>query len=157
MTHPIKSAAVLSVFLFLLLALHESSMALPPALDGVARKSPLTSFAIQPTRIVWSSDKGVENAKNLLKPHGGQALLNEPLPPLVLKPGGALVMDFGREIAGSVELFTPGSANMFSAFRPSLPVAPLLESHRTSADPPGRKARVEAIPLPDLQRKLLNR
>jgi hypothetical protein len=83
--------------------------ALPPALDGVAQKNPLSSFAIQPTRIVWSSAQGVENAANLLKPHSGQAVLSEPLPPLVLKPGGALVLDFGIEIAGSVELFTPSS------------------------------------------------
>ena len=33
-------------------------------------------------------------------------MLHEPLTPLVLKPGGAIVIDFGREIAGSVELFT---------------------------------------------------
>ena len=112
MTHPIKAAA-----LCLFVAVSGTAMALPPALEGVARKSPLTSFVIQPTRIVWSSDQGVENAKNLLKPHAGQALLNEPLPPLVLKPGGALVLDFGREIAGSVELFTPGSLAKGAAVR----------------------------------------
>jgi hypothetical protein len=93
----------------LVAALSGPARALPPALDGVAAKSPLSSFAIQPTRVVWSSAKGVENAANLLKPHSGQAVLSEPLPPLVLKPGAALVLDFGMEIAGSVELFTPSS------------------------------------------------
>ena len=73
----------------------------------MAGKSPLTSFVIQPTRVVWTSEQGVENSANLLKPHSGQAVLSEPVPPLVIKPGGALVLDFGREIAGSVELFTP--------------------------------------------------
>lgn len=91
--------------------------ALPPALEAVATKSALTSFVIQPTRIVWTSAQGVENAKNLLKPHSGQAVLREPVPPLVLKPGGGLVLDFGRELAGSVELFTPGSLGKGASVR----------------------------------------
>lgn len=81
--------------------------ALPPGLAPVAQKSALTSFVIQPKRIVWTSGNGVSNAPNLLKPHSGQAVLKEPMPPLVLKPGAALVIDFGVEIAGSTELFTP--------------------------------------------------
>ncbi|MES2660690.1 MAG: alpha-L-rhamnosidase C-terminal domain-containing protein [Verrucomicrobiota bacterium] len=81
--------------------------ALPPNLAGVAEKSPLTSFVIQPKRIVWKSDQGVANSENLLKPHSGQAVLSEPVPPLVIKPGGGIVIDFGVEMAGSVELFTP--------------------------------------------------
>jgi len=105
--NPPKSA---SIALSLVLAsLSGPLLALPAALDGVAQKSPLTSFVIQPTRVVWTSDQGVENPKNLLKPHSGQAVLSEPIPPLVLKPGGGLVLDFGREITGSVELFTPSS------------------------------------------------
>jgi hypothetical protein len=83
--------------------------AMPPALEGVPQKSPLTSFMIQPKRIVWASDQGVENSANLLKNHRGQAVLSEPVPPLVMKPGGAIVIDFGMEITGSVELFTPDS------------------------------------------------
>jgi len=83
--------------------------ALPPALEGVAQKSPLTLFVIQPTRVVWTSDQGVENSANLLRPHSGQAVLSEPVPPVVVKPGGAIVIDFGMEITGSVELFTPMS------------------------------------------------
>ena len=81
--------------------------ALPPALEKVAAKSALTSFVIQPVKIVWTSEKGVKNQENLLKPKSGQAVLVEPSPPLVLQPGAALVVDFGVEITGSVELFTP--------------------------------------------------
>jgi alpha-L-rhamnosidase len=81
--------------------------ALPPSLDRVAEKSALTSYVVQPTRVVWKSEKGVENSTNLLKPHSGQAVLVEPVPPMALKPGAALVIDFGVEITGSVELFTP--------------------------------------------------
>ncbi len=81
--------------------------ALPPDLVAVAEKSPLTGFVIQPKRIVWKSDQGVANSENLLKPHSGQAVLIEPVPPLVIKPGGGIVIDFGVEITGSLELFTP--------------------------------------------------
>jgi len=83
-----------------------SMLALPPAVEKLAEKSPLTSFIIQPKRVVWKTDAGVANSENLLKPHSGQAVLIEPVPPLVLKPGAGLVLDFGVEIAGSVELFT---------------------------------------------------
>ena len=82
------------------------SEASPPGLPVAAEKSPLTSFFIQPKRIVWSSEKGVVNSKNLLQPQNGQATLADPHPPLQLLPGGSIVIDFGVEIAGSVELFT---------------------------------------------------
>jgi hypothetical protein len=81
--------------------------ALPPAVAQVAEKSALTSFVIQPARVVWQSETGISNSGNLLKPHSGQAVLIEPVPPLMMKPGSGLVIDFGVEIAGSVELFTP--------------------------------------------------
>ncbi len=81
--------------------------ALPSAVDKTAKKIPLTSFVIQPTRIVWQSGQGVDNSENLLKPQRGQAVLAEPVPPLILRPGAGIVVDFGVEIAGSVELFTP--------------------------------------------------
>lgn len=80
--------------------------ALPPSLAPVAEKSPLSSFIIQPKRIVWKSEKGVEHSENLLIPHSGQAVLIEPVPALILKPGSGIVLDFGVEIAGSVELFS---------------------------------------------------
>ena len=81
-------------------------MALPPALVPLATKSDLSSFAIQPQRVVWTSGVGVENAGNLLTPKHGQAVLSKPEPPLVIKPGNGLVIDFGIEIAGSIELFS---------------------------------------------------
>ena len=82
------------------------SEASPPGLPVAAEKSPLTSFFIQPKRIVWASDKGVVNSENLLQPQNGQATLADPHPPLQLLPGGSIVIDFGLEIAGSVEVFT---------------------------------------------------
>jgi alpha-L-rhamnosidase len=79
---PIAAAAFLASLL--------PCAALPSRLDSVAEKCALTSFVIQPK----------------LKPHSGQAVLKEPMPPLVLKPGAGIVIDFGVEIAGSAEIFT---------------------------------------------------
>lgn len=93
------------LLLFTMLAL--SAYAMPPAILENAKKSPLTSFVIEPTRVVWKSEQGVTHSENLLKPHSGQAVLVEPMPPMVIKPGGAVVIDFGVEITGSIELFTP--------------------------------------------------
>lgn len=94
----------------LLLALVSPCRALPASVAEIANKSALTSFIVQPKRVVWTSGTGVENSENLLKPHSGQAVLVEPVPPLVVKPGSGLVIDFGVEIVGSVDLFTPQTA-----------------------------------------------
>ena len=89
------------------LAVAFACQARPAELAALAQKSALTSYLIAPQRIVWQTAQGIENSENLLKPHSGQAVLVEPLPPLIIKPGAALVIDFGLEIVGSVELFTP--------------------------------------------------
>jgi alpha-L-rhamnosidase len=91
----------------LLAMLSVHAVATPPALSKNSKKSPLTSYIIQPKRVVWQSEEGVTNSENLLKHHSGQAVLSEPVPPMVIKPGGAVVIDFGVQIAGSIELFTP--------------------------------------------------
>ena len=76
-----------------------------------AEKSELSTYFLPPTRIVWTSEKGVENADTLLKPSPGQTTLNDVHPPVALTAGensGAIVLDFGTEIAGYLELFCPG-------------------------------------------------
>jgi hypothetical protein len=95
------------LILSILLATVLTAAALPPQLEKVAIKSPLSNFVIQPTRVVWTSGDGVKNAQNLLKPKTGQAVLKEPEPPLILQPGAALVLDFGVELQGMFEMFTP--------------------------------------------------
>lgn len=82
-------------------------MASPPEVAVATTKSPLTTFVVQPQRIVWTSDGGVTYADHLLQPKNGQAVLVEPTQPVQLQPGSGLVIDFGKEITGSVELFTP--------------------------------------------------
>lgn len=74
-------------------------------------RSPLSTFFVAPTRVVWQSTNGVKNAMSLLSPHAGQAVLKEPQPPCVLtaageRPAGVL-LDLGRELHGYVELITP--------------------------------------------------
>jgi alpha-L-rhamnosidase len=76
----------------------------PP--EGLQR-SPLSTFIVPLKRVVWTSGQAVENSANLLKPKSGQAVLIEPDAPLILKPGAGVVLDFGVEIQGSLELFTP--------------------------------------------------
>ena len=74
-------------------------------------RSPISHFYIAPTRLLWKSEAGVEHADRLLGPHPGQAVLSETLPPCTLtaSAGAAagVLLDFGRELQGHVELFTP--------------------------------------------------
>jgi hypothetical protein len=74
-------------------------------------RSPLATFYVAPTRVLWQSTNGVKNTASLLLPHAGQAVLKEPQPPCVLTastngPAGIL-LDFGKEVHGYVELITP--------------------------------------------------
>ena len=84
---------------------------IPPAVAAKAEPSPLQSTFLPPVRILWQSEHGVAHAASLLAPKPGQAVLSEPSPPCVLtaspnQPAGVL-LDFGVEIQGYVELFTP--------------------------------------------------
>lgn len=92
--------------IILLLALVLPISALPPELADRVEKNALSRFVVRPVRVIWKSAEGVENEGTLLRAKTGQAMLTESMPPLVLKPGAGLVLDFGVEIAGSVELFT---------------------------------------------------
>ena len=83
---------------------------LPPGMERAAR-SPLATFFVEPTRVVWQSESGAQHASSLLTSHAGQAVLKEPQPPCALtaqsgSPAGIL-LDFGRELHGYVELITP--------------------------------------------------
>ncbi len=84
--------------------------ALPPGLE-TAERSPISSYFVDPTRVVWQTDQGVQNADSLLQPHVGQPVLKEPRPACTLTAAsgvqGGILLDFGRELHGYVELFTP--------------------------------------------------
>lgn len=91
---------------------------LPPALAAASvplwadpEPSPIQSWLVPPTRILWQSEAGVEHAESLLLPKTGQAVLKEPQPPCRLTPAAhqpaGILLDFGRELHGMVEIFTP--------------------------------------------------
>lgn len=93
----------------------EVQPSLPPGLPANVQKgaeaSQLRSWFLPPVRIVWQSDQGVQDAGNLLQPKPGQAVLSEPSPPCVLtstsNQTAGILLDFGVEVQGYVELFTP--------------------------------------------------
>ena len=94
-----------------------AAMTIVPAMSqGIpksAQKSELSTFFIPPARIVWASPNGVQNAESLLKPSPGQATLNNAHPPVVLSGGensGSIILDFGTQIAGYLELFCPAAS-----------------------------------------------
>ena len=82
----------------------------PPGVER-AERSPISSFFIAPTRVVWQSDTGVRNADSLLQPRAGQPVLEEPRPACTLSASsnsfGGVLLDFGSELHGCIELFTP--------------------------------------------------
>lgn len=88
-------------------------MTLPTNLATHAERSPLSEFNVHPTRLLWQSKTGVAHAARLLAPAPGQIGLSESVPPCTLTasvrhgPAGVL-LDFGTELHGYVELFVPG-------------------------------------------------
>jgi alpha-L-rhamnosidase len=80
-----------------------------PGLD--AARSAVSTFVVPPVRVVWTSPQGVSNAEGLLAPRPGQPVLSDPTPACVLEAGddgpAGVLLDFGRELQGHVELFTP--------------------------------------------------
>lgn len=96
----------------LLLLVLASAVAFAQGLPKAAEKSELSTYFLAPTRIVWAADEGVEHPDSLLQPSPGQVTLTNTRPPTILKAGassGSIVLDFGTQISGYLELFTPGS------------------------------------------------
>ncbi len=102
--------------ILLLWAILPLSAQLPPVFDEgaakLARSSALTRTFLTPVRIVWLSDetgKQVQNARSILNKGIGQADLNQGKYLTLVstaddKPG--IVLDFGREIHGGIEIVT---------------------------------------------------
>jgi alpha-L-rhamnosidase len=76
-----------------------------------SERSPLTSFVVSPTRIVWQSESGVKNPQRLVQPGPGQSLLINDRKICVLtaatNQSAGILLDFGRELQGYVEIFAP--------------------------------------------------
>ncbi|MBO9601854.1 MAG: hypothetical protein J7496_05020 [Novosphingobium sp.] len=60
--------------------------------------------SVFPVRIIWQSDHAVINSQWLTNQRISQPLQSDSRPACVLEPGGALLIDFGCELNGSVEL-----------------------------------------------------
>jgi hypothetical protein len=104
-----------------MMALMPAMAQLPPVFGDAeaskVRSTSLTRKYLTAERIVWVSDpsgKQVQNAENILKPGIGQADLNQGnyltlISDKTSTPG--LVLDFGREIQGGIEIITTISNN----------------------------------------------
>ncbi len=84
----------------------------PPAVSDRVERSPLSEFNIPPTRLLWQSPAGVTHANRLLSHAPGQPDLKELQPPTVLTASSpespaSILLDFGTQLHGYVELFTP--------------------------------------------------
>ncbi len=103
----------LITFATLTLATAFGAPAIPTAGVPTPQAIPLSAWTMAPTRVVWTSPAGAIHAANLLGPKSGQALLKNPVAPCVLAPavkgapGGGILLDFGTELTGNVELITP--------------------------------------------------
>ncbi len=102
----------LLLVLTLILASFSACAALPPNVAPRPERSPLSEFNLPPVRIVWQSATGVVHAERLLAPAIGQPDLKELQPPAVLTAAStdtpaSILLDFGTELHGYVELFTP--------------------------------------------------
>ncbi len=85
----------------------------PTGTAGKPQASPLSGWFMAPTRVVWTSESGITHAQDLLGAKLGQAVLKNPQPPCVLAPaanglpGGGILLDFGTELTGNIEIITP--------------------------------------------------
>jgi len=91
---------------------NSTAPALPPGIPAAvaarAEASPLREYFLPPTRVLWKSSEGGAQAEALPAAKPGQAVLSEPTPPTELKGAGAgVLLDFGVEVQGFVEIITP--------------------------------------------------
>jgi len=106
---PLRSLIALALFSAFAFCTHAAPT---PATASRAERSPLSEFNLPVTRILWRSPTGVVHADRLLSPAPGQPDLKELQPPTVLTAASpdspaSILLDFGTELHGYVELFTP--------------------------------------------------
>lgn len=76
---------------------------------GTTVVDPRVRRFVTPTRVVWQSEapQAPQNSEKLLAPTSDQAFLN-PVEPCRLVSGSALVLDFGRELHGGIQIISAG-------------------------------------------------
>ncbi len=80
---------------------------IPHSFDIMPEVSDLSKIYVRPTRILWHNDNA-ECCENIIKNTDSQMLVNESGVNFAychIKPGGAVLIDFGRELCGGVKLF----------------------------------------------------
>lgn len=96
---------------FLLRVLVFASITSLAAAADHGAKSPLSEFYVSPTRVLWQSPDGVTSSEQLLTPGSGQPDLGHDVSTCVLTAASdspaSILLDFGRELHGYIELFTP--------------------------------------------------
>jgi hypothetical protein len=96
-------------------------VAIPAEVQSRTESSPVRSTFVEPVRVVWHSERGVTNASQLIKPGVGQSLLTSGGSGCTLTASSngvvGVLLDFGVELQGYVEIFTPNEKN-----RPPAPV-----------------------------------
>lgn len=100
---------LLGAGVFAAVSLPQAMMAETTLVPGT--KSEMSTFAVAPQRIVWQSTDGVLDPQTLLQSTVGQTTIKRTMPPTKLVPGkdsGSIILDFGKQLAGYLEIFTPG-------------------------------------------------
>ena len=103
--------------------------------SGPADSGFVTDY-LTPVRIVFTSGP-VENAENLLEPYVGQVSTDEPAY-TTFKKGGYVVLDFGKEIQGSIQIVRNISGSKKVRFR--LVLGESVSEALSSVDAPGTTA-----------------
>ena len=109
----VRVSARVLLFSLLFISAAWSAPLLPSGAAGKPEASPLSAWFMPPTRLVWTSPTGTTHAQDLLGAKLGQAVLKNPQPPCVLAPatsgatGGGILLDFGTELTGNIEIITP--------------------------------------------------
>ena len=89
--------------------------AIPASIQTRAQASEMRSWFLPPTRVIWQSERGVKNTGRLLENTLGQTVLKDTSPPCVLTAMSngvaGVLLDFGVEVQGYVEIFTPMEDN----------------------------------------------
>jgi alpha-L-rhamnosidase len=105
-----KKIQLLMIIVLCGIAAASAALPEPVADEQLLRRTtedPRVRRLITPSRVLWQSDTGVENAKGLLEVRDGQATL-ETVNPVILRSTGSqqagILLDFGVQIHGGIQI-----------------------------------------------------
>ena len=109
-----------------------------PARQETHPSSEFKTEYLTPTRIVYNSGHML-GPENLLKPYGGQVSTSEPVVTL-FGPGGSVLLDFGKEIQGGIQIVRAISGGSHKAARFRLCLGESVSEALSNVDAPGSTA-----------------